>query len=75
MKSYLAALIAAIIVTVGSTVFAEPMTKEQGDATLEELQEIKQLLKKQQPQAQAHPGQNNAVTIKIKQSGERVMVS
>ena len=56
MKSYLVAIFSAIILTICSTVLAAPMTKDQGDAILKELREIKQLLARpQQQQAQAAP--------------------
>jgi protein-disulfide isomerase len=41
--------------TICSLAFAEPMTKEQGDAILNELRQIKQLLQKPQQQAQSAP--------------------
>jgi protein-disulfide isomerase len=46
----------AIIITMSGTVLAAPMTKDQGDAILKELREIKQLLARtQQQQAQPTP--------------------
>ena len=46
-----AATITSLCLIVGSAV-AEPMTKEQGEAILNELKQIKQLLQRPQPQAQ-----------------------
>jgi len=53
MKNYLVAIMSAIIITVSGTVLSAPMTKDQGDAILKELREIKQLLARPQQQAQA----------------------
>jgi len=55
MKNWLVAIMSAIIITASGTVPAAPMTKDQGDAILKELREIKQLLAKPQQQAQAAP--------------------
>jgi protein-disulfide isomerase len=56
MKNYLVAIMSAIILTMSGNVLAAPMTKDQGDAILKELREIKQLLARpQQQQAQAAP--------------------
>lgn len=54
MKYRIMAVVGAIIMTMSGTVPAAPMTKDQGDAILKELREIKQLLARpQQQQAQA----------------------
>lgn len=54
MKYRIMAVVSAIIMTMSGTVPAAPMTKDQGDAILKELREIKQLLARpQQQQAQA----------------------
>jgi protein-disulfide isomerase len=58
MKNYLLTIMSAIIFTVSGTAVAAPMTKDQGDAILKELRDIKQLLSRQQlpaPQAQRMP--------------------
>lgn len=47
----IAATITSLCLIAGSA-FAEPMTREQGDAILNELKQIKQLLQRPQPQAQ-----------------------
>lgn len=44
MKNWLVVLISAIIIMMSGSVLAAPMTKDQGDAILKELREIKQLL-------------------------------
>lgn len=54
MKRYLMAMMSAIVITMSGVVLAAPMTKDQGDAILKELREIKQLLARQQ-QAQPAP--------------------
>ncbi len=55
MKSFLLAMMSAIIITMSGTVMAAPMTKEQGDAILKELRDIKELLARPQQQAQQAP--------------------
>ena len=64
MKNYLVAIISAIIFTVSGTALAAPMTKDQGDAILKELREIKQLLARQQPPAP--PAQRMPQTMTVK---------
>jgi protein-disulfide isomerase len=54
MKRYLLAAMGAIVITMSGVVLAAPMTKDQGDAILKELREIKELLARQQ-QAQPAP--------------------
>jgi protein-disulfide isomerase len=54
MKNYLVAMLAVIVVAMGGAALAEPMTRDQGDAILRELRDIKQLLAAQQ-QAPAQP--------------------
>jgi protein-disulfide isomerase len=51
MKNYLVTIMSAILFTVSGAAMAAPMTKDQGDAILKELREIKQLLARQQPPA------------------------
>jgi protein-disulfide isomerase len=53
MKDWLVAVMSAITITMSGTVPAAPMTRDQGDAILKELREIKQLLARPQQQAQA----------------------
>ena len=53
MKNWLVAMMSAIIITMSGAVLAVPMTKDQGDAILKELREIKQLLARPQQQQQA----------------------
>jgi protein-disulfide isomerase len=56
MKNWLVAMMSAVIITMSGTVLAVAMTKDQGDAILKELREIKQLLARpQQQQAPAAP--------------------
>jgi protein-disulfide isomerase len=56
MKNWFVIMMGATFMTMCGTVLAAPMTKEQGDAILKELREIKQLLARpQQQQAQAAP--------------------
>jgi protein-disulfide isomerase len=56
MRNWSVVMMIATIITMSGIVLAAPMTKEQGDAILKELREIKQLLARQQlQQAQAAP--------------------
>jgi protein-disulfide isomerase len=56
MKNWLVVMMSAIIITMSGAVLAVPLTKDQGDAILKELREIKQLLARpQQQQAPAAP--------------------
>jgi protein-disulfide isomerase len=70
MKNYLVAIISAIIFIVSGTApaapmtTAAPMTREQGDAILKELREIKQLLAR--PQPPAPPAQRMPQTMTVK---------
>src|SRR5665647_1085864 len=65
MKNYLVAIMSAIILTMSGNVLAAPMTKDQGDAILKELHEIKQLLARpQQQQAPAAPQMPQNLTVK-----------
>lgn len=70
MKNYLVAMLAVIVVALGGAAVAAPMTpvpmtKDQGDAILRELRDIKQLLARQQqmqaPQAAPQAPQNLSV--------------
>jgi len=54
-KPFISALTLFIACLIFAPAFAEPMTKEQGDAILNELRQIKQLLQKPQQQAQPAP--------------------
>src|SRR5665647_213785 len=74
MKNYLVAIMSAIILTMSGNVLAAPMTKDQGDAILKELREIKQLLARpQQQQAQAAPSAPQAPQI-MKVKGDAIYV-
>jgi len=65
MKINLVALIIAILMTFSNSVNAVPMTKDQGDAILKELREIKQLLARpQQQQAPSAPTMPENLTVK-----------
>jgi protein-disulfide isomerase len=64
MKNYVVAIISAIIFTVSGTALAAPMTKDQGDAILKELREIKQLLAR--PQQPAPPAQHMPKDLTVK---------
>jgi protein-disulfide isomerase len=68
MKNWLVTMMSAIIITMSGTVLAVPMTKDQGDAILKELREIKQLLarpqQQQAPAAPSAPPQPNNLTVK-----------
>jgi protein-disulfide isomerase len=59
----LLAMIAIVLMTMSGFVMAAPMTKEQGDAILKELREIKGLLANQQ-QGQAVPPAPQNMTVK-----------
>jgi protein-disulfide isomerase len=65
MKNFLVAMMGAVIITMCGTVLAAPMTKDQGDAILKELREIKQLLARpQQQQAPSAPQMPENLTVK-----------
>jgi len=68
MKNFLLAIMSAVIITVSGTALAALMTKEQGDAILKELREIKTLLaNQQQPRPQIVPparGMPQNLTVK-----------
>ena len=65
MKNFLVAMMSALIITVNGAALAAPMTKDQGDAILKELREIKQLLARpQQQQAPAAPQMPQNLTVK-----------
>lgn len=65
MKNYLTVIMTAVVITVSGTTLAVPMTKEQGDAILNELRQIKQLLARpQQQQVQAAPSVPQNLTVK-----------
>lgn len=65
MKNFLVAMMSALIITVNGAALAAPMTKDQGDAILKELREIKQLLARpQQQQAPAVPQMPQNLTVK-----------
>lgn len=73
MKTLLAAILSAVIMTASYTTLAAPtipaapMTKEQGDAILKELREIRQLLaKQQQPAPTAAPAQGMPQNLTVR---------
>jgi len=58
-------MISIVLITMGGTTLAAPMTKDQGDAILKELREIKQLLARQQlAQAPSIPQLPQNMTVK-----------
>jgi len=63
-KKCVAVILSAALITVSGTCIAAPMTKEQGDAILKELREIKQLLAQPQQQAPAAPKIQQYMTVK-----------
>jgi protein-disulfide isomerase len=65
MKRYLMAIMSAIVITMSGVALAAPMTKDQGDAILKELREIKQLLARQQAQ-QAPPAAQMPQKLTVK---------
>ncbi len=65
MKNWLVVMMSAIIIMMSGAVLAVPMTKDQGDAILKELREIKQLLARpQQQQAPSVPPKPENLTVK-----------
>jgi len=66
LKNCSVALIGAIIVAMGGNALAEPMTKDQGDAILRELREIKQLLARSQQPAPAAPVPQMPQNMRVK---------
>ncbi|OYW01411.1 MAG: hypothetical protein B7X11_04065 [Acidobacteria bacterium 37-65-4] len=64
MKNLLVAILGIFIMIVSGATLAAPMTKDQGDAILKELREIKQLLARQQPPAP--PAQQMPQTMTVK---------
>jgi protein-disulfide isomerase len=64
VKNWSLVMIVAAFITMSGTVLAASMTKEQGDAILKELREIKQLLAKPQQQAPAAPQIPQNLTVK-----------
>lgn len=65
MKNRLVAMMAIVLMTLSGFVMAAPMTKDQGDAILKELREIKELLAKQQGQV-APPGPQAPQNMTVK---------
>lgn len=68
MKNWLMVMMSALITMMSGTTWAEPLTKNQGDAILKELREIKQLLARQQqrqaPTAPSVPPKLENLTVK-----------
>jgi protein-disulfide isomerase len=74
VTNFLAAILGALTLTMSSVVLSEPLTKEQGDAILMELREIKQLLARPQQQAQAAPSAPQAPqNLKVKGDAKYVL--
>jgi protein-disulfide isomerase len=66
MMDRLVALLGATLMTICGAALAAPMTKDQGDAILKELQEIKQLLANpKQQQIQAAPDSPQFLSVKV----------
>ena len=66
MKNWLVTIISAIVLTQSGTALASPMTKEQGDAILKELRDIRQLLARQPQQAPSQPQAPQELKVKGK---------
>ena len=64
MKNWSKIMISIALITMGGPGLAAPMTKDQGDAILKELREIKQLLAKSLQQAPAAPQVPQNMTVK-----------
>jgi protein-disulfide isomerase len=66
MQAWFVAAMGALIMALGGVAAAEPMTREQGDAILKELREIRNLLARQQQQQapQAAPEMPREMTVK-----------
>jgi protein-disulfide isomerase len=72
MKNRLVAMMAIVLMTMSGFVMAAPMTKDQGDAILKELREIKTLLAKQQQGQAAPPAQQAPQNMTVK--GDAIFV-
>jgi protein-disulfide isomerase len=72
MKNRLVAMMAVVLMMMSGFVMAAPMTKEQGDAILKELREIKGLLAKQQQGQAAPPGPQAPQNMTVK--GDAIFV-
>jgi protein-disulfide isomerase len=64
MKYWLMLMMSTAFITMNGTVLAAPMTKDQGDAILKELREIKQLLARPQQQVPAAPQVPQSMSVK-----------
>lgn len=73
IKNGLILLAGIFILVIGGVVSAEPLTKNQGDAILKELQEIKQLLARQQQAPAAPIAQAKPESLTIKNGGIYVL--
>jgi protein-disulfide isomerase len=73
MKNYLVTILSAIIFTVSGTTVAAPMTRDQGDAILKELRDIKQLLANQQQPQPAAPGQRMPQNLTVNGAARYVL--
>jgi protein-disulfide isomerase len=72
MKNRLVAMMAIVLMTMSGFAVAAPMTKDQGDAILKELREIKTLLAKQQQGQAAPPAQQAPQNMTVK--GDAIFV-
>lgn len=73
MKKWLLALVGAFAALLHGPLQAEPITREQGDAILTELREIRQLLAKPQPQPAPSAAPAAAQTVTIKADAKYVL--
>lgn len=64
MKNWSVVMMSAALITMNGIALAAPMTKDQGDAILKELREIKQLLARPQQQVPAAPQMPQSMTVK-----------
>jgi protein-disulfide isomerase len=64
MKYWLMVMMSTAFITMNGTGLAAPMTKDQGDAILKELREIKQLLARPQQQVPTAPQMPQSMSVK-----------
>ena len=73
MKNWLMLLMGTLIISMSGMVQAAPMTKDQGDAILKELQEIRQLLVRQQAPQQPPQAPQTPEKLTVKGDAEYVL--
>jgi protein-disulfide isomerase len=73
MRNLLVAIMSAFVITMSGAAMAAPMTKDQGDAILKELHEIKQLLAKQQQAQPAPPAPQAPQNMTVKADAQYVL--